>query len=379
MSNDSSLLPEERILAVFEGRKSRAIPFFADLTYWYFAELKKEALPQKYLGDEGQLLLYKDLKCGAHEELYLPVHNTIYKNVKVKVFEEEEHNGILRTTVYYTPLGELRRVDKSSFISFSTATLKYPVNNENELRILKYIYNDIKYEKNVEAYKRQEFLIRLWRGWGIVSSIPPRTPFLRFVVEWAGAYNTFILEWRCKELFKEALELMYFSDDPIYEFVEESPARFVYFGENLSSDIVSPKFFKEYCKDYYVKRVSSLHKIKKFVYVHIDGKLRGLLPLMASTGIDCAQSLTPYPAGDLKVSDLRKAAGNDIALWGGLPGILFSSAYRPDLLTNLLKEILTTYEKDYKFVIGVADQVPPDGAIQRVKLVSEMVNEALRQ
>ncbi|MGB9759975.1 MAG: uroporphyrinogen decarboxylase family protein, partial [Thermoproteota archaeon] len=342
---------------------------------WYSAELRKRTLPQKYLDDKGKLLLYKDLMCGAHEELYLPIHKTIFKNVSVRVFEEEEKDGIVRTTVYYTPLGELRKVDKYSFISFSTATLKYPVNNEEDLKVLKFMYQNVEYTKKVEAFKRQEFLINLWKGWGVVSSLPPRTPFSRLVVEWAGAYNTLILEWRSKESLREVLEVMYSSDDPIYEFITESPAKFVYFGENLSSDVISPKYFEEYYKKYYTKRASMLHKAKKFIYLHIDGKLRGLLPLLASTGIDCAQSLTPYPAGDLKVSEFRKVAGDNIILWGGLPGIFFSSAYKPDLLMNLLKEILALCEKDRKFVIGVADQVPPDGDIQRVKLVSNIVNE----
>jgi len=375
MDKNSALLPEARILDVFKGERPSAIPFFADLTYWYSAELKKKTLPQKYLNDEGKLLLYKDLGCGAHEELYLPVHSTVFKNVHVKVFEEEAKDGTIRTTVYYTPYGELRKVDKRSFISFSTATLRYPINNEKDLKLLKFIYQDIEYTKNAEVFKRQEFLINLWKGWGIVASLPPRTPFQRLVVEWAGAYNTFILEWRSKESLREVLEVMYSSDDPIYEFIVESPARFVYFGENLSSDVISPKYFEEYYKDYYTKRVSILHRAKKFIYLHIDGKLRGLLPLLASTGIDCAQSLTPYPAGDLKVNELRKVAGDNIILWGGLPGIFFSSAYKPDLLMNLLKEILDLCKKDHKFIIGVADQVPPDGDIQRVKLVSNIVNK----
>ncbi len=54
----------ERLLAVLEGRRPDAMPWFADLTYWYYARQLDWTLPPEYEGDEGFLKLHTDHKVG---------------------------------------------------------------------------------------------------------------------------------------------------------------------------------------------------------------------------------------------------------------------------------------------------------------------------
>jgi len=349
------------------------MPWFADLTYWYSAHKAMGTLPSKY-EDEGRINLYKDLGCGAHEELYGGVTSAESSQVTTRVHEvPEPDGGYTRCTVFQTPIGELRKVEKSSKVSYSKAIIEHPVKTEKDLKILRFIFKDQRIEPSMEAYEHQSKLMKMWEGWGIVSSLPPRTPLSRLVVEWAGLANVAKLQWRAREEFDETIQVLCETDDPIYEAIEQSPARFVYFGENLSSDIINPTMFKTYIDSYYRRRSSQLHPKGKFIYVHIDGTLRGLLPLLRQTGVDCAQSLTPAPMGDLAVADLRKRAGEGIVLWGGLPGVLFSRNYPVEMLRKTLDEILENYTDDRRFIIGVADQVPPDGEIQRARMVTDVI------
>jgi len=131
--------------------------------------------------------------------------------------------------------------------------------------------------------------------------------------------------------------------------------------------------FKTHIGPYYRRRTSQLHSAGKLIYVHIDGTLRGLLPLLQETGVDCAQSLTPAPMGDLTVAELRRTAGEDIVLWGGLPGALFSRTYPAETLMGILDEILDSCSDDRRFIVGVADQVPPDGEIQRARMITDVI------
>jgi len=373
------LLPADRLAAAFEGGKSDAMPWFADLTYWCSSHKAMGTLPSKYEG-EGRINLYKDLGCGAHEELYGGVAKFEHTLVKTSVHEVPEPDGGRTThTVYRTPLGELRKVDRSSMVSYSKATMEYPVKSEEDLKILRYILKDLKVKSDEEAYEHQNELMRAWEGWGIVSSLPPRTPVSRLIVEWAGFANVVKLQWRSREEFDETVQVMSEVDDPIYEAIEESPARFVYFGENLSSELISPTMFRTYHDPYYRRRASQLHASDKVIYVHIDGSLRGLLPLLGPTGVDCAQSLTPAPFGDVAVRDFRELAGEEIVLWGGLPGVLFSEEYPFEMLEQTLKDVIECYLTESKFIIGVADQVPPDGEIDRVKMVTGIVESRARR
>jgi hypothetical protein len=365
-------------MAAFEGKKTDVMPWFADLTYWYSAHRAMGTLPSKY-EDEGRINLYKDLGCGAHEELYGGVTSSESPNVTTRVHETPEPDGgYTRYTVFYTPIGELRRVEKSSKVSYSRAIVEHPVKTEKDLKILRFIFKDQRIEPSKEAFDHQSELMNAWEGWGIVSSLPPRTPLSRLVVEWAGLANVAKLQWRAKEEFDETIQVLAETDDPIYEAIEQAPARFVYFGENLSSDIINPKMFIEYVDPYYRRRSSQLHSKGKLIYVHIDGTLRGLLPLLRQTGVDCAQSLTPAPMGDLTVPELRKRAGEGIVLWGGLPGVLFSRNYPAEMLRKTLYEVLQNYMDDRQFIVGVADQVPPDGEIQRARMVTDVIESSKR-
>lgn len=372
------MLPSEKLVAAFENTFSETMPWFADLTYWCSSHIAMGDFPEKYIGD-GRLDLYRELGCGAHEELYGPVASVRHSQVDTRVHEVREQDGSATTyTTFQTPIGSITKTDRSSVVSYSKATLEYPVKTEEDLKVLRFIIRDQDIKPNSEAYANQTRLMKLWDGWGIVSSLPPRTPLLRLIVEWAGFMNVVRLHWRAREAFDETIELMYESDDPIYESICEAPARFVYFGENLSSDLISPNLFSLYLNPYYKKRSSQLHAKGKSIFLHIDGGMRGLLPLLSGAGIDCAQSLTPAPFGDLKIQDLRRAGGDDIVLWGGLAGVLFSKIYSPQLLRSAVQDVMDTYIDDRRFIIGVSDQVPPDGEIERVKTVSEAI-EARRR
>jgi uroporphyrinogen-III decarboxylase len=176
-------------------------------------------------------------------------------------------------------------------------------------------------------------------------------------------------------LVERAVEAMAATDDPYYEIAGRSKAPVAYIGENLTSEVVSPALFDRFYAPYYRRRSDQLHEAGKPVYVHIDGTLRGLLPRLAATGIDCAQSLTPAPVGDVAIEDLRGVAGPGIILWGGVPGVYFSPQYPEHQLRESVRRCLVNYRDDGAFMLCVADQVPPDADIDRVRRVSELVEQ----
>ncbi|MEM2888872.1 MAG: uroporphyrinogen decarboxylase family protein [Candidatus Bathyarchaeia archaeon] len=366
----------ERLLAVFSRKKPDVMPWFADLTYWYKAKSYKNELPSKYLGESGQIRLYRKLGCGSHEELYnLPGEVTYYGIKRINSLESFDDGTKVFEEKYSTPLGDIFGVTKFVPQSFSSAHIKYPVATKQDLRVIQYIYKNQEFKSD---YAIQHDKLKKWRGIGLVSSLPPRTPFQRMIVEWAGVTNTIMLMMKEREEFEETLQIMAEADDSIYEAVCESPAPAVYFGENITSDVISPSIFKRYHMPYYKKRVNQLHAAGKFIYVHIDGTLRGVLPLIEFTNIDCAQSITPAPVGDINVEKLREAAGQNIILWGGLPGVYFSHLYPEKNLRQMALKVIKYHLEGYKFIMGVADQVPPDGDINRVKNITEIIEKHAR-
>ena len=78
---------------------------------------------------------------------------------------------------------------------------------------------------------------------------------------------------------------------------------------------------------YYKSRIKQLHKAGKYVGVQIDGTLTSFLPLPEECRFDVAKAVTPYPVGGVKSFDLRKMSGDNIMIWGGLPGAMFTAHY----------------------------------------------------
>lgn len=364
---------EERILSVFEGTKPDLMPWFADLTYWYRAMEYRRCLPTKYSGVNGRIRLYRELGCGAHEELCTLPGRIKHYGIKRLYSSEEFRDGtILYEEGYETPLGSLIAVRKFLPCSVSTAYIKYPVSTGKDLKALRYVYRNQDFEPD---YGVQYDQMRDWKGLGFVSSLPPRTPFQSLVVVWAGVMNTIRLMMREPEELEETIQVMSEADDPIYEAIRDSPAPGVYLGENITSEVITPSIFRKYHMPYYRRRVAQLHSAKKKIFVHVDGALRGVLPLFEATGVDCVQSVTPAPVGDVALERLRELAGSNIILWGGLPGVYFSRQYSERLLYDMVKRIIDNHMEGHKFILGVADQVPPDGEIYRVRKVTELLEE----
>ncbi|RLG69054.1 hypothetical protein DRN93_01155 [archaeon] len=73
------------------------------------------------------------------------------------------------------------------------------------------------------------------------------------------------------------------------------------------------------------------------------GSLRGLLPLIDNSSLDCVESLTLMPGGNVPLEDFRRMAGERLTLWSRLLGICFTRLYSKNCLRNLVYEIFSTY------------------------------------
>jgi hypothetical protein len=375
-SYDPRLDLEERIMAVFRGERPDVMPWFADLTYWCSAMEYRGQLPRKYSGENGRIQLYREMGCGAHEELYNLPGELSYYNVRISYSSERHDDGsILHEEEYRTQKGSIVVIRKFMPSSVSTAYVKYPVATRQDLRVLQDLFKSQEFKP---SYSLQNDRLERWKGLGLVSSLPPRTPYQQIVIIWAGLVNSVRLLMKEREELEETIQVMSEADDPIYAAICDSPAPAVYFGENITSEAITPAVFRKYHAPYYRKRVAQLHAAGKRIFVHIDGALRGILPLLGGTGVDCAQSVTPAPVGDVRVEDLREVAGPGIILWGGLPGVYFSPQYPKETLSEMAHAIVEHHLRGYKFIMGVADQVPADGDITRVKMISDIVEGEAR-
>ena len=96
-----------------------------------------------------------------------------------------------------------------------------------------------------------------------------------------------------------------------------------------STSLISPNQYRTYCKPHLAAYLKILRDAGRLSVLHMCGLLRNLLPLLARTGMDGINALTPPPFGDCPFEYVLDTLGDDLVILGGLfPGDIL---HRPDV------------------------------------------------
>lgn len=358
----------ERLMAVFAGQRPDVLPWFADLSYWRTAHQSNGSLPPEYATDEGYVALHHDHHVGFYLA-YAGVYGMSAEGASIEVEQHREGDRIFSRTV--TPAGTIEGEQVYLPHTNSTAWIRYPVSNPDDLAVVRYLY---------EA--RQVFPIyESWLHWdeltgdlGVQVACIPRGGVFSLTAEWCGVMNLSYLLADAPEDVQRTVDVMLEYNLSVIDVMAASPAPLVEFCDNLTGEVATP-LFARYHTDYYLEGNRRLHAAGKHTLTHVDGTLQGIIPLVAAAGVDAAEAVTPMPCGDVAVADLRELAGPDLIIFGGMPGAMFAPPFKAEDLRRQLEEILEHHWEAGKFVLGSADQIPPDGDMNLVRLVGEWCEE----
>ncbi len=342
------------------------MPWFADLTYWQHGRRIAGTYPQRYEGDEGFVRLHADHNVGYYLG-YAQVWHSTHEGVEVSCTTE----GAITTTVWRTPVGEIHGETVFLPQTASSAPSKWPVTGVEDLRVLRYIADSTRTRYD-DSHLR---LLRDLAGeQGHPTVLPPRSPLSQMLAEWTGVTNLVYMLQDAPEQVEKTLHALGRAADGAYEAVAACDTPFCELPDNLTGEVVT-RLFERYQFDYYLQRIPPLQESGKKVGVHLDGTLHGILPLLVQTGLDFIESITPAPVGDVAVERLRDLAGPDVILFGGMPGAMFAPPWTAEDIRRHLESILQHHWESGKFILGVADQVPPNGDMNLVRHVGDLVEE----
>jgi hypothetical protein len=216
--------------------------------------------------------------------------------------------------------------------------------------------------------------LALWREYGGLPAIAlPRSPLPSLAYEWAGVAHMAYLLMDCEAKVDGVLSLMEDQEAPLLDALCDVAPPLVHFADNLSSDNLT-SLYDKYMALPHRRRLERLHRAGIRCAVHLDGVVKGLLPKLVESGFDAIEALTPKPGGDLDVGEMSELAGSDrVILWGGVPGIMFAPPYTWADVQAHVERTLTVW-RDRPFILGVADQVPPDGELAFCRQIAEMLS-----
>lgn len=356
-----------RAQSFFNRKEPDVMGWFADLNYWHDAHKTIGDLPPKWQGEKGQNEMHADLQTGQ----YIPgtcAYDQL-EDAEVKCEVTQANGKQIRS--WQTPVGNLRDVQEYSPISFSWGFTEHAVKKAADLKVVRYILENRSYKANYEKVIAMDN-DRAERGFTMMDV--PGSPMAELFKWWVGISDlTYMLFDEPSEIYK-TLDVLGRCQDEIYNITANAPGKYIMINENGAADVMGG-LFDLHSRDYLTRRISQMHKYGKTMIIHVDGKLRGLVEKIPNTGVDCLDAITPKPVGDVGIDEIRNLVGNDILIIGGLPGAMFAPPFTLCDMEKQVMEIINLHKKSQKFMLGVADQVPPNGSLEAVKLVGRLVEK----
>ncbi len=359
----------EDFLATFRGQHSLRSVWTADISYWISGRQEDGTADPLWSTEEGYLKLHQELGL-------MPYYDYTHFWACERVFDASvnthvETAGRCNRVAIHTPLGDM--ISESSYLPESAcwAVTHHFVNTPADLDRLLYLMEHSRLEpRHLDTFAARQ---KLWARYGGYPSLAlPRTPLSAFCYEWAGLENAIMLLMDEESKVRDIFHRMELQQKPILDVICRLAPPVVHFPENLSSDNFT-SLYEEFMAPVHRHRLEKLHAAGIKAAVHLDGTIRGLLPKLAAVGFDAVEALTPKPVGDVGLEEMRHVAGSDrLILWGGLPGAMFAPPYTWADVESHLEKLLSCWGGT-PFIIGVADQVPPDGDISYCRRIAEKI------
>lgn len=373
------------ILNVFAGQNPEYVPWFGDLAYWIDYLMDEKLMPETYLRfdqktrkntmnqglaglfeEHGQQQLHRDLGVGFYLQGYFPFR-TIYD---MDVHYEE--NERFRITKFATPYGELEEIWEYVWSTHSWAPKELLVKSPEDIRKLVYVYEHTRYEADYCLAKQRRETVG---DNGVVLVYAPKSPLMELIALKAGVETVVELYMDAEEEFEDLLELMKRKHDEALELVLNCPADCIMVPDNMSSEVVGGAFYDDYIEAVHQEWTKKIKAAGKISYVHLDGKLVPLLTKLSKTGFDVIEAVTPMPVGDVALEEMRAMVDPETIIWGGIPGGFFTDQLNDAAFDEFVIHAIELMKNNNRFVLGVADQVVPTSSFERIKRVSQLIEQ----
>ena len=360
--------PRERVLAILKGQKPDMVPWFGDLDYWATALIGRGEKPKDFKLSDAYIEWHRGLGVGFYLQGYFPF-KVILEKCEVKEWSE----GNLRRRRIETPYGTLRETWTWLPESYAEAPTERLIKSAADLPAYRYIHQNTHYEPDyVLAEKRRAQVGEM----GVVLCYLPKSPLMQMIALDAGVAAVAELFADAPEKLRETIEVVRRSHDAAARIAADSPAEILMIPENLSSECVGKTLYEMFVGDYQQTWAARIREAGKFSCIHLDGTMKGLLRETCSRGLTFIEALTPAPVGDLEIEKWAEWSGNPhTILWGGIPGVYFTALVSDGEFDRHVKRLLGVMRSAPRYVLGVADQVPPDGLERRVRRVRELVEQ----
>jgi len=357
-----------RILAAARKQAVDKLPFCARIDVWYNYHSGHGTLPEKYK-DWNMVEILRDQGAGAQVR-HLRIWRVEYDNLEVTTQEDPPY----KTTEWRTPVGtvSLRTVFRPEEGPWIVYEVDHPFKSKEDYPAIEYIFENTRIVPDLSEYRQKEEMAG--EDGMVMTGMDLYSPMQQIMRYWLG-YERFFYELRDHPAQVERLyELQKEIAKKKLEILGESTVEIPLLCANWSDEFHTPVFAKYFVP--WLREASDyLHSKGKVTQVHADGEMKRLIPLFLETGVDVAEAWSPAPMTSVTTAELRKTWGDRVTIWGGIPAVLFEPQYSEEEFDAYIKSLFKEIAPGNNFIVGMGDNLPFDGRIERVGRVAELIDK----
>jgi hypothetical protein len=350
-------------LAVFRQEDPGGVLWQPRLEYWYDVNKTRGTLP-KHLRQASLLDVYD--YCYASVRYFTRPMRQRYRNVQVQERWESERR--LRRT-WQTPVGALTEVIHYDEWGLSGYHTEYKLKGPQDFQVLEFMLADEEWEWDQAAYEQD---VQRVGTRGCPQFYFRRSPVQALFIEQMGFEKAIYMMYDDPARIQQYVEVASVADNAMYDVLCDSPVEILNLGENIDAAMDPPPIWREHLAPYYRRRVEQLQTAGKRVHIHVDGAMRPLLPHLRDCPWDGIEAATPLPQGDVTLEQIKEALGDRVLL-DGIPALYFLPSFSTETLVECARRVVDLFYP--RLVLGISDELPPDGIIERVRLVGQLVQE----
>jgi len=353
---------------VLEGKSGGRIIWQPRIGCWYNDKIfLDERLPEPY---DGLTLpeIFKKLGCSARDYEYLDCFKQIDDPRVVR--HSRAISDTLAEHIVETPVGSLTTVIRSNKSNGGVYPEIWPVKSVEDLKIDAWVQERTEYAFDRARYDE---VYKKWGGMGLTATAFPKVSVQRLTQEAMGLEGTIYAIADYPGAIDGYLRVINENQKKLVKLMSESPVECINFGGHGDCRLLSPNMMREYLLPVCREMNDVFHKAGKFTFSHWDGEVKPLLPFVKELGFDAIEAITPEPQGDVTLEEMKGALGDDIFLIDGIAAILFDPLFPVERLISQVKKLIELFAP--KLILGISDELPSRGDIERIRIVGDIVDE----
>jgi hypothetical protein len=279
-------------------------------------------------------------------------------------------DGRTVTREYITPVGTIKTECVYKENSQTVFISEYPLKTVDDFKIFSYMIDDLEYEYDAEYVNKE---LKTIGDDGIGALMLHASPAYELIWCFTGLENFHYLLFDHKKETTELLERMAQKYYTCYEmYVKNAPVPAVILPEDAGTTLYSPGIFDEHIKPALSRYCEIIHKYDKIPVMHACGHLRDLLKSIDETGVECIESMSPPPTGNITVRDVKKTLPG-MCVMGGIPATVFTEDL--DSFRSYVGGLIQKNKTGKNFILSSGDSVPADARLDNIKAIPDLIEQ----